>query len=162
MALRKLKTVDFQNTIFYSVIGRCIKILSLHGTETTACVFGRKGCTVSLCGLQMVRPSQQLCKWKTECRWRSERDGKLAHKRKRVTHKLLTENVMEKSNGTLGFCWEKVIRVRVVFSEVTKTDSAQWFLEGKNSTLKQKKMSEESIYWASQCCKGENSWLYCR
>lgn len=40
--------------------------------------------------------SQQLFKWKTECRRRSERDGKLATKGKRVTHKLLTVKVMEK------------------------------------------------------------------
>lgn len=88
----------FSYIILYPVIGWSIKCLYLHGTKTTVCLRKKKkGKKAGECMCLADGPaSQQLCKWKTECRWRRWERWKVGHKRKRVTHKLLTENVMEK------------------------------------------------------------------
>lgn len=57
---------------------------------------------LSPCGFADGPASQQLCKWKAECCWRSERAGKLATKRKKELQ-VAKWKCNGKINGTLRF-----------------------------------------------------------
>lgn len=107
---KECNSVTFSTPEFLSVRDCCIQILYLHGTKRhSVCCRLIAGKSVRLAD---GMASQQLCKWKTVCCWRSERDGKLATKGKES--ETANRNCNGKINSPLRFTERKSIFFRIL------------------------------------------------